>query len=229
MKKILSVAVAAFMLVGSIFAIDFSVDGNFAIPLDFAKSETKSENTVLGVKTTYNRTTNSQEVGFGGDVGIKAMLTKNFGLKLDLGLYFPNSQSWKTTTVSTVNNTSSTTNSNGKYVYSDMYDSYTSFNLFVGPAIRLSNKKSYAICVTPGFSFDWRTAKVTSGDTTTPNKKTVLGFGAEFDARYNITKNIYLNAACPIIYQFKEINSNNDETKINALYVVPKIGLGYRF
>lgn len=111
MKKILSVAVAAFMLVGSIFAIDFSVDGNFAIPLDFAKTETKSENTVLGVKTTYNRTTNYQEVGFGGDVGIKAMLTKNFGLKLDLGLYFPNSQSWKTTTVTTVNNSSSTTNS----------------------------------------------------------------------------------------------------------------------
>lgn len=229
MKKNLSVIIATLMLAGSVFAIDFSVDGNFAIPLDFAKTETKSENTVWGVKTTYNRTTNYQEVGFGGDVGIKAMLTKNFCLKLDLGLYFPNSQSWKTTTVSTVNKTSNTTNSDGKYVYSDMYDSFTSFNLFVGPAIRLSNKKSYAICVTPGFSFDWRTAKVTSGETTTTNKTTVLGFGAEFDARYNITKNIYLNAACPIIYQFKEINSNNDETKINALYVVPKIGLGYRF
>lgn len=227
MKKILSVAAATFLLVGSIFAIDFSVDGNFAIPLDFAKTETKSESS-LG---SYNSTTNYQEVGFGGDVGIKAMLTKNFGLKLDLGLYFPNSQSWKTTktTFSTITNTSTTTPSNGKYVYSDIYDSYTSFNLFVGPAIRLSNKKSYAICVTPGFSFDWRTSKVTSGDTTTTNKTTVLGFGAELDARYNITKNIYLNAACPIIYQFKEINSNNDETKINALYVVPKIGLGYRF
>lgn len=224
MKKILSVAVAAFMLVGSIFAIDFSVDGNFAIPLDFAK-ETKTvvDSSVFGAKSTI--TTNSQEVGFGGDVGIKAMLTKNFGLKLDLGLYFPNSQSYKITT--TLNNTS--LDDSGKYVYSDMYDSYTSFNLFVGPAIRLSNKKAYAICVTPGFSFDWRTAKVTSGDKTTTNKKTVLGFGAEFDARYNITKNIYLNAACPIIYQFKEINSNNDETKINAFYVVPKIGLGYRF
>lgn len=229
MKKNLSVIIATLMLAGSVFAIDFSVDGNFAIPLDFAKTETKSENTVFGVKTTYNHTTNYQEVGFGGDVGIKAMLTKNFGLKLDLGLYFPNSQSWKTTTVFTANKNSNTTNSDGKYVYSDMYDSFTSFNLFVGPAIRLSNKKSYAICVTPGFSFDWRTEKVTSGETTTTNKTTVLGFGAEFDARYNITKNIYLNAACPIIYQFKEINSNNDETKINALYVVPKIGVGYRF
>lgn len=224
MKKILSVAVAVFMLVGSIFAIDFSVDGNFAIPLDFAK-ETKTvvESSILGTKSTI--TTNSQEVGFGGDVGIKAMLTKNFGLKLDLGFYFPNSQSYKITT--TLNNSSR--DDSGKYVYSDRYDSFTSFNLFVGPAIRLSNKKSYAICVTPGFSFDWRTSKVTSGETTTTNKTTVLGFGAEFDARYNITKNIYLNAACPIIYQFKEINSNNDETKINALYVVPKIGLGYRF
>lgn len=224
MKKILSVAAAAFMLVGSIFAIDFSVDGNFAIPLDFAKdTKTIVESSILGTKSTVTK--NSQEVGFGGDVGIKAMLTKNFGLKLDLGLYFPNSQSWKTTT--TLNNSS--TINDEKYVYSDIYDSYTSFNLFVGPAIRLSNKKSYAICVTPGFSFDWRTAKVTSGDKTTTDKTTVLGFGAEFDARYNITKNIYLNAACPIIYQFKKINSNNDETKINALYVVPKIGLGYRF
>lgn len=224
MKKILSVAVATLMFVGSIFAIDFSVDGNFAIPLDFAKTETNNE--VPYIKSTI--TTNSQEVSFGGDIGVKAMLTKMFGVKVDLGLYFPNKKSSKTTTVTTFGNNTTKTEADGEIVYADIYDSFTSFNLFVGPAIRLANKKSYAFCVTPGFSFDWRTAKYTVGNNSTSIKTTTLGFGAEIDARYNITKNIYLNAACPFIYQFKVI-SENDESKINAFYIVPKIGLGYRF
>lgn len=226
MKKILSVAIATLMFVGSIFAIDFSVDGNFAIPLDF----TKAESTVKVNDSNYTTTTiNYKEVGFGGDIGLKAMLTKMFGVKVDLGLYFPQSQNWKSTTDVVLLGKTTTSSDSGKTTYSDTYDSFTSFNLFVGPAIRLANKKSYAFCVTPGFSFDWRTAKYTVGDTTKTSKTTTLGFGAELDARFNITSHVYLNAACPFVFQFKTIYDDNTEEEAKGFYMVPKIGIGYRF
>lgn len=227
MKKILSVAIATFMLVGSVFAIDFSVDGNFAVPLDFTKKEGSAN---LYDVFSSDSTTNYTEVGIGGDIGLKAMLTKTLGLKVDLGLYFPQSQSWKTTTTTTnVLTGSNTKTTDGKNTYSDIYDSYTSFNLFVGPAIRLANKKAYAFCVTPGFSVDWRTAKKTVNNNTTTYKTTTLGFGAEVDARFNITSHFYLNAACPFIFQFKTIYDDDSEADAKGFYMVPKIGVGYRF
>lgn len=230
MKKILSVAIATLMLVGSVFAIDFSVDGNFAVPLDFTKSETHSSSSILGVTTNYDRTTNNKEFGLGGDLGLKAMLTKTFGVKVDLGLYFPQSVTSKTTTVTKVGSSTTTSNPDPTETkYSDIYDSYTSFNLFVGPAIRLANKKAYAFCVTPGFSVDWRTAKYTVGDTPKTSKTTTLGFGAELDARFNITSHFYLNAACPFVFQFKTIYDDDSEADAKGFYMVPKIGVGYRF
>lgn len=226
MKKILSVAIATLMLAGSVFAIDFSVDGNFAVPLDF----TKTESTVKVNDSNYTTTTiNYKEVGIGGDIGLKAMLTKTFGLKVDLGLYFPQSQNWNSTTDAVFLGRKTTSTDSGKTTYSDGYDSYTSFNLFVGPAIRLANKKSYAFCVTPGFSVDWRTEKYTVGNSTTTYKTTTLGFGAEVDARFNITRHLYLNAACPFIFQFKTIYDDDSEAETKGFYMVPKIGVGYRF
>ena len=40
MKKLLGAAVLAVMFVGSAFAIDFSVDANFAVPFNFTSSTT---------------------------------------------------------------------------------------------------------------------------------------------------------------------------------------------
>ena len=214
MKKILTGLLSAFLLFGSAYAVDLSFDANFALPLDFTKSSWTDP--YFG---TISYVTHDTELGLGGDIGVQAMFTKQFGLRADLGLYFPQSVSTKTTT--TVSNTVTTGSS--KTNYSDLYDSFTSFNLFVGPAINISSSKSYNLYVVPGMSFDWRTAK--SGDTVT--KVTFLGAGAAINAQFKVNKNLYLNANCPVIFQFKAIYSDGTEKDTKGLYVVPSVGLGY--
>lgn len=227
MKKLFGAAVLAVMFVGSAFAIDFSVDANFAVPFNFTSSNT---NVDFGGNSYIHTKSVIKEMGLGADVGLKAMLTRTFGLKVDLGLYFPQSATTTTTTKSSVGGTVTTTEPKDSSVkYSDLYDSYTSFNLFAGPAIRFKKSSAYDLCVTPGFSVDIRKNTVGSGDSATSDKLTYLGFGAELDARYNINKNFYVSAACPLIYQFKVIDANNKEYEAHGLYIVPKIGLGYRF
>ena len=227
MKKLFGAAVLAVMFVGSAFAIDFSVDANFAVPFNFTSSTTNID---LDEKNYTHTKSVRKEMGLGADVGLKAMLTRTFGLKVDLGLYFPQSATTTTTTKSSVLGNVKTVGPNSSSVkYSDLYDSYTSFNLFAGPAIRFKKSSAYDLCVTPGFSVDVRKSTVGSGDSAKSDKLTYLGFGAELDARYNINKNFYVSAACPLIYQFKVIDANNKEYEAHGLYIVPKIGVGYRF
>ena len=227
MKKLFGAAVLAVMFVGSAFAIDFSVDANFAVPFNFTSSTTNID---LDEKNYTHTKSVRKEMGLGADVGLKAMLTRTFGLKVDLGLYFPQSATTTTTTKSAVLGNVTTVGPNSSSVkYSDLYDSYTSFNLFAGPAIRFKKSSAYDLCVTPGFSVDVRKSTVGSGDSATSDKLTYLGFGAELDARYNINKNFYVSAACPLIYQFKVIDANDEEYEAHGLYIVPKIGVGYRF
>ena len=212
MKKLLTGLLSAFLLFGSAYAVDLSFDANFALPLDFTKS------TWTGYLGTTSYVAHNTELGLGGDIGVQAMFTKQFGVRADLGLYFPQSVSTKTTT--TVGNTVTTGSS--KTNYSDLYDSFTSFNLFVGPAINISSSKTYTLYVVPGMSFDWRTAK--SGDSV--SKVTYLGAGAAINAQFKVNKKLYLNANCPVIFQFKTIYSN-EEKDTKGLYVVPSVGLGY--
>lgn len=227
MKKLFGAAVLAVMFVGSAFAIDFSVDANFAVPFNFTSSTTNID---LDEKNYTHTKSVRKEMELGADVGLKAMLTRTFGLKVDLGLYFPQSATKTTTTKTSVGGNVTTTEPNSSSVkYSDLYDSYTSFNLFAGPAIRFKKSSAYDLCVTPGFSVDIRKNTVGSGDSAKSDKLTYLGFGAELDARYNINKNFYVSAACPLIYQFKVIDANNKEYEAHGLYIVPKIGVGYRF
>lgn len=227
MKKLFGAAVLAVMFVGSAFAIDFSVDANFAVPFNFTSSTTNID---VDKKTFTHTKSVIKEMGLGADVGLKAMLTRTFGLKVDLGLYFPQSATTTTTTKSSGLGNVTTVGPNSSSVkYSDLYDSYTSFNLFAGPAIRFKKSSAYDLCVTPGFSVDIRKSTVGSGDSATSDKLTYLGFGAELDARYNINKNFYVSAACPLIYQFKVIDANDKEYEAHGLYIVPKIGVGYRF
>ena len=226
MKKLFGAAVLAVMFVGSAFAIDFSVDANFAVPFNFTSSTTNID---VDKKNFTHTKSVIKEMGLGADVGLKAMFTRTFRLKDDLGLYFPQSATTTTTTKSSVLGNVTTVGPNSSSVkYSDLYDSYTSFNLFAGPAIRFKKSSAYDLCVTPGFSVDVRKSTVGSGDSATSDKLT-LGFGAELDARYNINKNFYVSAACPLIYQFKVIDANNKEHEAHGLYIVPKIGVGYRF
>lgn len=222
MKKLLTGLLSAFLLLGSAYAVDLSFDANFALPLDFTKSTWDATAEDL---YTHNYVAHYTELGLGGDIGIQAMFTKQLGVRVDLGLFFPQFQSYKKTDSYTIPmlGTTHTSTSSGKDIYSDDYDSFTSFNLFVGPAINISSSKTYTLYVVPGMSFDWRTRK--SGDTVT--KITYLGAGAAINAQFKVNKKLYLNANCPVIFQFKTIYSDGTEKDTKGLYVVPSVGLGY--
>jgi len=226
MKKLLSAAVAAIVLVGSAFAIDLSVDANFALPLDFTSS---NYNVDVNEKNYTHTKTVSRDSGIGADIGVKAMLTDMFGVKADVGLYFPQSLTTTVTNTTSVLGKVTTVGPNESTMkYADIYDSYSSFNIFAGPAIRAVKAKGYEICVTPGLSVDMRKATVGTGDQAQSSTMTYLGFGAELDARVKLNKHVYINAACPFIYQFKVIDSSNNEYEAKGFYVVPKIGVGYK-
>lgn len=227
MKKIISVVLATLLFVGSAFAIDFSADLNVALPLDFTTSKL---NVDVNDNNYTHTTTKKTESGFGFDAGFKAMFTDMFGVKMNLGLYMPQKVKSTTTTATKLLGKENTVTADPVTTeYSDMFDSFTSFNVFVGPAICVQNKKSYALTVTPGLSIDMRTASVKVGDETKSTKYQYWGFGAEIDAIYIVTKNIYLNFSCPAVYQFKIVDSDDNETDRNGFYVVPKIGVGYKF
>lgn len=227
MKKIISAALAVFLFVGSAFAIDFSADFNVALPLDFTTSKI---NVDVNDNNYTHTTIKNKESGFGADIGFKAMLTDMFGVKLNLGYYMPQKiKSTTTTTTKVLGKESTSTADPVTTSYSDIYSSLSSFNVFVGPAIVVQNKKAYAITVTPGLSIDMRTASYTVGDQTKSVKYQYWGFGAEFDASYTLTKNLYLNFSCPAVYQFKIVDSEDNETERKGFYVVPKIGVGYNF
>lgn len=220
MKKLLSVAVAALSLAGALFAVDFSIDGNFSVPLNFSS---ESINVDVNANNYTHTKTKYTEIGFGADVGLKAMFTKKIGAKVDLGFYFPNTQNSETTTVSALFGTvTSTGPTKGSVSLSNISD----FTIFAGPAIVVDSSKKGSICVTPGVSFDFRTTTTGSGDSAVKNTVTYVGVGAEVDAKYNLSKKVYLNAACPVIYKFNAIDSNNNERSIQGLFVAPKVGIG---
>lgn len=221
MKKLLSAAVAAVMLVGSAFAIDLCVDANFALPVSY--SVEKSQTTFLG--NTIAVITTIEEGGFGGDIGFSAMLTNSIGVKAELGLYSPHNA---TVTLKSIIGDNKTDFDPVEINYSDVYDSYTSFNLFVGPTLGLNAHGAITAYLTPGLNIDFRKAVAKGSDTVALNQK-LIGIGAELDGRLNLSKFLYINAACPVIYNFKVIDSNNKEYKASGLYVVPKIGVGVRF
>lgn len=227
MKKIITLVLSAFIFASSTFAVDLSADFNLALPLDFTTSKL---NVDVNENNYTHTTAKSTESGFGADVGFKAMVTDMFGVKVNLGFYMPKKVKSTTTTVTKILGKENTvTGDPVTTVYSDIYDSFTSFNVFVGPAICVQNKKSYAITVTPGLSIDMRTASVKAGNQTKSVKYQYWGFGAEVDANYALTKKLYLNFSCPAVYQFKVVDSEDKETERKGFYVVPKIGVGYNF
>ena len=91
MKKLLTAVLAAFVFMGSAFAIDFTADLNFKVPMD-AWSEKTGPNNIpfIGEVTShYDYFT----YGLGFDLRGQAMITKQFGFGVDFGMNFPQSLS----------------------------------------------------------------------------------------------------------------------------------------
>ncbi len=225
MKKILSVILT--LLVGStaVFAIENSLDVNFAAPI--IVSVTKGDSlSALGYSTTSETTTVLN--GFGVNINDTVMLTRNLGARVGAGFLWPSQANSSTKTTTTKTSGTNIDTSNSSVSYSDYYDSCFNFNLFAGVAIRPLMKKNYQLLITPGADFSWVNAKAKSSDSSTTDFK--FGLGVDFTFEFNVYKKFYANVSLPCVYQFVQSTDgkSNDDFK-GCFRMMPQIGVGYRF
>jgi hypothetical protein len=218
MKKILSVILT--LLVGStaVFAIENSLDVNFAAPIII--SSNSSTNDILNQKTQSTAVMN----GFGVNINDTVMLTRNLGARVGAGFLWPS----QINATSSVTIAGKTTTSSGSSSYSDSCDSIFNFNLFAGVAIRPLMKKNYQLLITPGADFSWVNEKAKSSDSSTTDFK--FGLGVDFTFEFNVYKKFYANVSLPCVYQFVQSTDgkSNDDFK-GCFRMMPQIGVGYRF
>lgn len=213
MKKLLSVVMTALIFAVSSFALDLSADVNFAVPM-----------TAAGF-TDSNVGDKYFETSLGFDAGVQAMVDKKFGLKLSFGADFPQSKSGEGS-VKIINSWAITS-------YNDDFSGYNNgfsvMSLFVAPVINVKQTTKYTVSVNPGMLFRFYNASVKTGDTVTKYSWTNMGAGAEIDARYKITNNIYARFGCPLVWLFNMQNTSGDSTKYNGFYFAPHFGIAYKF
>ena len=224
MKKILSVILT--LLVGStaVFAIENSLDVNFAAPIII---RTDRDETVIGNQSSVTDTTNVLN-GFGVNINDTVMLTRNLGARVGAGFLWPSQINWSSKNTTTILGTTTTTSNSGSSSYSDSCDSIFNFNLFAGVAIRPLMKKNYQLLITPGADFSWVNAKAKSSDSSTTDFK--FGLGVDFTFEFNVYKKFYANVSLPCVYQFVQSTDgkSNDDFK-GCFRMMPQIGVGYRF
>ncbi|MCQ2586485.1 MAG: outer membrane beta-barrel protein [Treponema sp.] len=222
MKKLLSAVMSVLLFAGSAFALNFSADGNFTIPMN-AWYDTWEVSNVI--KTT----TKNLDYGFGFDAGGQAMLTNQFGARVAFGFSWPQGDNWTNNTTNSFTN--STTTTSGTTKYNSDNTSLFAINLFVGPVINIKNTKKYVIYVNPGFYMQTRIKTVTQSDNSkTTTSTSDFGLGAEIDARYDITRKCYVRASCPLIWTFSsKDNSSGSTHDVQKFSFAPHFGVGYKF
>lgn len=216
MKKLIGI-LTALLIAGSVFAVDFSIDAGFDIPMSVWKSE----------KFTYGSTTEQTTYftnGIGFDIGAQAMFTKEVGVRFEFGYEMPKSQSDKTV----VKTRNSKTNRKSSFSYPDVYSDFKCLSIFCGAALHAAGNKTAVLYVSPGVVINnySGTSKVT-GKT---GKSIEFGLGADIEGRINITSNLYLKAGFPVYYMIvQKVNGQDADMIIDGFNFTPQIGLGYRF
>ncbi len=224
MKKILSVILT--LLVGSsaVFAIENSLDVNFAAPIIIGTDRRETKIVGSSSVTDITKVLN----GFGLNINDTVMLTRNLGARLGAGFLWPSQINTSSKTTTTVSSSTTTSSSSSTTSYSDSYDSIFNFNLFAGVAIRPLMKKNYQFLITPGADFSWVNAKAKGADSSTTDFK--FGLGVDFSFEFNVYKKFYANVSLPCVYQFVQSTDGktNDDFK-GCFRMMPQIGVGYRF
>lgn len=223
MKKFLAAVLTVFLGASSVFAIENSFDANFAVPLYF--SAEKTSNTLLGVTTI--KEVDKFWNGFGLVLNDTAMLTKNLGARISLGLLWPYEVQIKTiTNTSSAYGNTTTTNTNKGYFKDD--GSIFNANLFVGFTYRPVLDRKFQVLITPGANFSWINAVLNVDNEYTSNF--TFGLGVEVTGEYNVYKDLYVSISVPFVYQFVSVdNGKTDENYKGSLRVTPQIGAGWRF
>ncbi len=210
MKKIIVSLLSLFVLVSAASAIEFSADVNFTMPMQsFSGSDL------------FLKDYTEFDFGTGFDFGISAMVNKRFGAKVDLGLNFP--QNYKRTYKESGNKTDINYNSELK--------AYNAFSIFAGPKINITSTKNYSVTVIPGILMQFYTAETKPApltNITTTTKWSEWGAGAEIQATYTISTNLYANFACPLVWKFSKSDDNGSKD-LKVFYFQPKFGIGYKF
>lgn len=225
MKKIFTTIAAILIFAGSAFALNFSADGNFTIPMNAWYDKYNFD--AFGIQ--YTMTRNNLDYGFGFDVGGEMMVTNQFGARVAFGLSWPQGVNYSTKEFNTVTN--KTTTGSGSTSYNTENTSLMAINLFAGPVITVKKDRNYMIDVNPGFYMQTRIKTVkNSDDSTTTSSSSDFGLGAEIDARYNLTKKCFVRASCPIIWTFSsKDNSSGESHDVQKLSFAPHFGIGYKF
>lgn len=217
MKKIIAAVAAALVFAGSLFAVNFTVDGSYTLPMNSWTSTSSS--------TYTNYKEKHFEFGMGFDVGADVMLNNQIGLRVAMGMAFPMTDQWSWSgKVGSFSSGSEVTTT-----YSDSYNFYNCFNLFFGTTVNVYNKKAFNIFVTPGILMQAYNASSGSGDSKTTYNWQNWGFGIDLEARYKVDKNIYLRLGCPLAYMFSNQDLSGKSISVTKFSFAPHFGVGYKF
>lgn len=217
MKKLLVSVITTLTLLGSVFAVEFKVDADFALPIEivnFSQSQT-DEGTTLKSEMIFS------SVPVGLSVGVDAYFTDLLGasLKANLGFTKTLNTKMKITGMDPVEG-------------SMKFDSGIASSFFLGAAIRPVNGKFFFVA-TPGAILSFVSFKDNESDSKL--NINAFGLGADLQAGYKITDKIAINGGvlATILFAPKMTVDGtkifDDDVKKIGFMIEPKVGVSILF
>lgn len=215
MKKLLVSVITTLTLLGSVFAVEFKVDADFALPIEIVNSS--QSQAFLG--STVNTVFSSVPVGL--SVGVDAYFTDLLGasLKANLGFTKTLNTKMKITGMDPVED-------------SMKFDSGIASSFFLGAAIRPVNGKFFFVA-TPGAILSFVSFKDNESDYKW--NINAFGLGADLQAGYKITDKIAINGGvlATILFAPKMTVDGtkifDDDVKKIGFMIEPKVGVSILF
>lgn len=217
MKKLLVSVITTLTLLGSVFAVEFKVDADFALPIEIVNSS--QSQAFLG--STVNTVFSSVPVGL--SVGVDAYFTDLLGasLKANLGFTKTLNAKVKLAGIMTVNDPMKLE-----------FDSGIASSFFLGAAIRPVNGKFFFVA-TPGAILSFVSFKDNENDS--KSNINAFGLGADLQAGYKITDKIAINGGVLATILFAPKMTTNganmfdDDVKKIGFMIEPKVGVSILF
>lgn len=217
MKKLLVSVITTLTLLGSVFAVEFKVDADFALPIEIVNSS--QSQAFLG--STVNTVFSSVPVGL--SVGVDAYFTDLLGasLKANLGFTKTLNAKVKLAGIMTVNDPMKLE-----------FDSGIASSFFLGAAIRPVNGKFFFVA-TPGAILSFVSFKDNESDSKL--NINAFGLGADLQAGYKITDKIAINGGvlATILFAPKMTVDGtkiiDDDVKKIGFMIEPKVGVSILF
>lgn len=219
MKKLLVSVITTLTLLGSVFAVEFKVDADFALPIEIVNSSQSQD--FLG--STVNTEMIFSSVPVGLSVGVDAYFTDLLGASLKANLGFTKTLNAKVKLA-------------GMPLFNNSmkleFDSGIASSFFLGAAIRPVNGKFFFVA-TPGAILSFVSFKDNENDS--KSNINAFGLGADLQAGYKITDKIAINGGvlATILFAPKMTtdgaNMFDDDVKKIGFMIEPKVGVSILF